>query len=171
MLPLTENQIRTSFVNASRREAAQAALPRLDALDWASLDYLGWRDRKAPLSAYVVLRLDDADDPVGVLLRSTENSPGRARRKAVCAWCTDVVATDDVTLYVARRGGAAGRKGDTIGTLICTHFVCSRNVRRRPTRSEIGDDADTRAAEVVDRRVAELRERSAQFVREVLSTR
>jgi hypothetical protein len=169
MLPLTENQIRSSFVNASRREVAQATLPPLDTLDWASLEYLGWRDRKAPLSAYVVAEVDG--DPVGVLLRSTEKSAGRARRKAVCQWCTDVLETDDVTLWVARRAGAAGRKGDTIGTLICTQFACSQNVRRRPTRAEIGDDAEGRADAVIARRVAELRERSAQFVRAVLATR
>lgn len=169
MLPLTENQIRSAFVNASRREAAQATLPPLDTLDWSSLEYLGWRDRKAPLSAYVVAEIDG--EPVGVLLRSTENAPGRVRRKAVCQWCTDVVETADVTLYVARRAGAAGRKGDTIGTLICTQFACSRNVRRRPTQAEIGDDAEGRAEAVIARRIAALRERSAQFARGVLSTR
>src|SRR5688500_16263687 len=129
MSPLTEKQIRASFLNASKREAAQATLPDLDALDWERLDYLGWHDRKAPLSAYVVLELDG--QPTGVLLRSAEAKAGRARTKGVCAWCEDVVVTDDVSLYVARRGGAAGRNGNTNGTLICTEFSCSRNVRRK----------------------------------------
>lgn len=166
MNPLTAAQIRASFVNATRREISQATLPDLDALRWDRLDYLGWRDRRAPLSAYVVVELDGR--PTGVLLRSGDPKSG-VRRKAVCAWCTDVVATDDVSLYVARRGGAAGRRGDTIGTLVCTEFRCSHNVRRRPTRAEAGTAGDP--AEIVARRVAELRERSAAFVREVLSTR
>lgn len=167
MHPLTEKQIRASFVNASKREAADATLPDLDAIDWERLDYLGWRDRKAPLAAYVVVPVDG--EPVGVLLRAGDKTT--RRRKAVCQWCADVVVTDDVTLYVARRGGASGKAGNTIGTLICTDFICSRNVRRPPTRAEIGDDAETMREVVVERRVAELRERSARFVAEIRATR
>ena len=55
MLPLTEKQLRSALVNASRREAADATVPDLTTLEWDRLDYLGWRDRRAPLSAYVVL--------------------------------------------------------------------------------------------------------------------
>jgi hypothetical protein len=68
MDPLTEKQIRASFVNASRREANDATLPVLADLDWDRLDYLGWRDRRAPLAAYAVVPVDG--EPVGVLLRS-----------------------------------------------------------------------------------------------------
>lgn len=168
MNPLTENQLRSCFVNASRREAQQATLPDLATLRWDRLDYLGWRDRKAPLSAYVVVELDD--EPVGVLLRSGDAVKGQ-RRRAVCAWCEDVVETEDVSLYVARRGGAVGRRGDTIGTLICTEFRCSQNVRRTPTRAEAGSDSESVRAEIVERRVAGLRERSQRFVAEVQRTR
>jgi len=163
--PLTEKQIRASFVNASRREAAQAVLPVLDELDWDRLDYLGWRDRKAPLVAYAIVPVDGT--PTGLLLRSTD-AKERVRRRAVCAWCEDVVETDDVSLYVARRAGASGRRGNTVGTLICTHFVCSRNVRRRPTRAEAGSDLESVRETLIERRIAGLRERSARFVTEVL---
>lgn len=168
MIPLTEKQIRACFVNTSRREAAQATLPDLGALDWERLEYLGWRDRKAPLSAYVVLELDG--EPTGVLLRSSDTGPGRRRSKAMCAWCEDVIVTEDVTLYVARRGGAAGRRGDTIGTLICTDFVCSQNVRRKPTSVEAGTDLEAVRERILEQRVAGLRERSTRFVEEVRST-
>ncbi|WP_125778329.1 FBP domain-containing protein [Antribacter gilvus] len=168
MNPLTEKQIRASFVNASKREASQATLPDLDTVPWDRLDYLGWRDRKAPLSAYVVLEIDG--EPTGVLLRAGDEKSGRARRKGVCAWCEDVVVTDDVSLYVARRGGASGKNGNTIGTLICTEFLCSRNVRRPPTYTEGGNDPSVREL-MVERRTAGLRERSARFVAEVLRTR
>jgi len=167
MQPLTEKQIRACFVNASKREAADATLPDLDAVAWDKLDYLGWRDRRAPLAAYVVVEVDD--ERVGALLRATDK--GGKRKKAVCQWCADVVVTDDVTLYVAKRGGASGKNGNTIGTLICTDFICSQNVRRPPTRSEVGDDAEAMREYVVERRIAELRERSAKFVDEVRSTR
>lgn len=168
MHALTEQQIRDCFVNATRREVAQATLPDLATVSWDRLDYLGWRDRRAPLSAYVVLEHDDG--PVGVLLRAGDRA-GAKRRRAVCAWCADVVETEDVSLYVARRAGAAGRKGDTIGTLICTDFRCSRNVRRPPTRTEAGSDVETVRRVMVERRIGELRERSRAFVDEVLATR
>lgn len=167
MTPLTEKQIRDSFVNTTRREAAQATLPDLPALPWDALDLVGWRDRKAPLSAYVVLELDGA--PTGVLLRAADRRTGRPRRKGLCSWCEDVLVTEDVSLYVARRAGAPGRQGNTLGTLVCTDFRCSAHVRRRPTPVEAAtEDA---AAQLVERRVAGLRERSARFVREVASTR
>jgi hypothetical protein len=161
MNPLNEKLIRASFVNCSRREAAQVTLPAdLSELRWDRMDYLGWIDRKAPLRAYVVLPSDDA--LIGIALRSPEIA-GK-RRRAVCAWCEDVYATDDVSMYVARRAGAPGRNGDTIGTLICTTFGCSANVRRTPTIIEAGDDA----AGVIRRRIEGLRERSARFADEVL---
>jgi len=161
MNPLTEKQIRASFVNASRRESSQLTLPSdLADLRWDRLDYLGWIDRKAPLRAYVVVPVDDT--LVGLALRAPEAAA--ARRRAVCAWCEDVIATDDVSLYVVRRAGAAGRNGDTIGTLICTTFECSKNDRRKPTIVEAGQDP----AGLVERRIEGLRERSAKFAREVL---
>ena len=168
MNPLNEKKIRASFVNASRREAAPAPLPDLDAVDWERQDYLGWVDAKSPLSAYAVFEVDG--EPTVLLLRSS--TPGaRGRRAALCAWCEDVTAPDDVTLYVARRAGAAGRHGNTLGTLVCTGFTCSANVRRRPTFEEAGGDDEAVRAAIVERRVAGLRERSARFVAEVLSTR
>lgn len=161
MIPLTEKLIRASFVNCSRREAAQLTLPPdLSELRFDRLDYVGWIDRKAPLRAYVVLPVEEA--LVGIALRSPEVA-GK-RRRAVCAWCEDVYATEDVSMYVARRAGAPGRNGDTIGTLICTRFACSANVRRTPTIIEAGEDP----AGVVRRRIDGLRERSARFADEVL---
>ena len=161
MNPLTETLIRASFVNCSKREAAQLTLPAdLADLRWDRLDYLGWIDRKAPLRAYVVLPVEDT--LVGVTLRSPEGTA--KRRRAVCAWCEDVIATEDVSMYVARRAGSPGRNGDTIGTLICTNFDCSGNVRRKPTIIEAGQDP----VGVVQRRIEGLRERSERFAREVL---
>lgn len=165
MRPLTEREIHASFVNCSRREAAQATLPpdlssRSDQ-HWDRLDLLGWTDPRNPRRAYVVTWLGER--PVGIVLRASE---GGTRRSAVCAWCEDVIVTNDVALFVARRAGAAGRNGNTIGTLICTDFSCSANARRRPTLVEAGDDADA----VVARRVAGLRDRSTRFIASVAGT-
>lgn len=167
MNPLSEKQIRASFINATRREASQATLPDLDAVRWDQLDYLGWSDRKAPLSAYVVLEL--ADEPTGILLRAGSRNATMVRRKALCAWCRDL-ASVEAAMYVARRGGSAGRAGNTIGTLVCEDFSCSRNVRRPPTSSDAGTDAEVVRELIVQERVAGLRERAARFVQEVAAT-
>lgn len=161
--PLTENEIRNSFVNASKREVAQASLPGLGALDWERLEYLGWRDSKRPLG-YAVVVIDVV--PRGVILRAAPpaSALGGRRRSAICAWCEDPIETKDVSLYVAKRGGAAGRNGDTIGTLICTEFACSRNVRRKPSFTELGSDDPTAREEFIERRIAGLHSRSSKFV-------
>ncbi|WP_420112166.1 FBP domain-containing protein [Pseudactinotalea sp.] len=167
MTPLTDAQIRASFVNATRREITNANLPDLDDLRWDRLEYLGWRDRKAPLVAYVVIELDDV--PTGIVLRAADRSGGR--RPAMCAWCEDIVEIDDVHLFTARRAGAVGRKGDSIGTLICGDFRCSKNVRRTPTASEAGSNiAEVRELIIADR-IEGLRERATAFVAEVARTR
>ncbi|MFC8597684.1 MULTISPECIES: FBP domain-containing protein [unclassified Isoptericola] len=166
MNPLTEQQLRDSLVNATRSERQRLLAPDLAEVAWDRLDYLGWRDRKQPLAAYVVTWVDDA--PVGVLLRASERTG--PRRAAMCAWCEDVVETRDVQLYVAKRGGAAGRKGDTIGTLVCSDFRCSRNARRRPTLAEAGSDDDGVRAAIVERRVDAVRAHVRRFVDEVRRT-
>jgi len=166
MHALTEKQIRSSFVNASRREVDRAVLPDLTTQPWDHLDLLGWRDPKAPLAAYVVLELDRG--PVGLLLRAPE--PGGRRKKATCTWCRDLV-TARAGLFVARRGGASGRAGNTLGLLLCEDLGCSTNVRRPPTSSEAGDGVEAVADQVVAERIAGLRERASAFVAQVASTR
>lgn len=168
MNALTEKQIRASFVNASRREVTDATLPDLSDLPWDRLDYLGWQDRKAPLSAYVVLELDGA--PTGVLLRASAAPPSGVRRPALCAWCQDMFSTQAI-LYVARRGGARGRDGNSLGTLVCEDFSCAANVRRRPTPVEAGSADDEVRDAIVAERIAGLRERSAGFVQQIAATR
>ena len=72
MRPLTEPQVRRSFVNCSRGEAQGLTLPRGFAdLDWSGLDVLGWRDPKAPLRGYLVLDL--AGGPVGIAVRAADS--------------------------------------------------------------------------------------------------
>ena len=160
MLPLTDATIRASFVNASLRERKNLLLPpNIDELDWASIDFLGWRDRKSPLLGYIVVELDGA--PTGVLLKQGE-APHRAR--AQCSWCDDVQLHNDVVFYSARRAGAAGRNGNTIGTLACAGFECSANVRRIPPLPYDGFDVEAARLE----RIASLREHVTTFALRVL---
>ena len=160
MLVLDEKSIRASFVNASRKEVSDLALPAgFASLDWDRLDYLGWRDPKSVKRAYVIVPLDDG--PVGIMLRQAEASP---RSRAQCSWCQDVQLPNDVAFYSARRAGPDGRKGDTVGTLVCADFECSANVRRAPVVAYVGFDVDAARTD----RIAELRERAASFAFVVL---
>ena len=154
MLEVTAATIRSSFVNATRRELADLVLPDLAETAWDRLDYLGWRDPRLSKRAYIVVPLDDGT--VGIVLKQAEASP---RSRAQCSWCQDITLPNDVVLYGARRSGAAGRNGNTVGTLICSNFECSRNVRTLPPTAYIG--FDTGAAR--DKRIETLRTRSGDF--------
>lgn len=159
MLPLTEQMLRASLINASLRERQSLTPPpTLDDLPWEDLDYLGWRDPKFPNLGYAVVELDDA--AVGVLLRQTETKP---RTRAQCSWCEDITLPNDVLFFSARRTGKAGRNGDTIGTLLCSNFECSANVRRRPALAYIGFDVEAERG----RRIDALREHARNFVRKL----
>ncbi|MRG58412.1 FBP domain-containing protein [Agromyces sp. CFH 90414] len=161
MTPITESQIRSSFVNASRKEVSDVSLPAdFDRLDWERLEFLGWRDRKFPQRGYVVTEVGDR--LVGVLLKRADATP---RARAQCTWCQDVELADEVVFYSARLAGAAGRKGDTIGTLCCADFGCSVNARKRPPAVYPGFDFDAAKAQ----RVAGLRERVSAFAAAVLA--
>jgi len=155
MLPVSENDIRASFVNATRKELGDLALPAgFTELNWDRLDYLGWRDPKYAKRAWIVAPVADA--LIGVVLRQADADP---RRRAQCSWCEDVTLPNDVVLYAARRAGSAGRKGDSLGTLVCMNFECSSNVRKLPPVAYLGFDVEAARLE----RIEVLRTRVAAF--------
>lgn len=162
MHTFTEQQIRASFVNASRKEVSDVTLPpdfaetRFDALD-----YYGWHDRKLARRSYIVAEIDG--EPVGVVLRQADARP---LSRPQCSWCSDVNLTNDVVFYSAKRAGAAGRNGDTIGTLICADFGCSATVRKPPPMAYIGFDVEAARLD----RIVELQVHAEAFVRGVAQT-
>ena len=160
MLPITEKSLRASFVNASRKEVGDLSLPSdFETIDWDQLDYLGWRDPKIGRRAYVVVPSLDGD-LIGILLRQADASP---RSRAQCSWCQDVKLPNDVVLFTARRSGKAGRNGNTVGTLICEDFQCSRNVRTTPPLAYEGFDVEAAR----QKRIDGLQLRAAAFAAEV----
>jgi hypothetical protein len=161
MLPLTQKDITTSFINASRSQISDLSLPKnFDSLDWENLDFLGWRDPKLPRRGYVVVQRENG--PVGILLQQAE---AKMRARALCSWCQDITLDDDVVFYGVRRAGKAGRNGNTIGTLICADFGCSRNARKLPAVAYIGFDVEAAR----DTQITTLTERVHRFVLEVQS--
>lgn len=163
MLPITDQLIRASFVNATRKEINDLALPPDFAeRDGDRLDYLGWRDPKFAKRAYVVVPVDQASgvEHVGVILKQADADP---RSRAQCSWCQDVRLPNDVVIFGARRSGHAGRNGNTVGILICSNFECSVNVRRLPPVAYLGFDVEAAR----EQRIFELRERAQAFATSV----
>lgn len=161
MQSVTSQQIRSSFVNASRSEAAKLTLPKnFDSLDWDGLEFLGWRDEKMPLRGYLVV--PGQKGLTGIMLRAPEGG-AKKNRSVLCELCRDVLSKEDVLLWVAKRAGQSGRNGNTVGTLICADFVCCGNVRREPPVNENNPDP----AAVVERQIKGLQDRAAQFLARV----
>ncbi|MEU9131981.1 FBP domain-containing protein [Kitasatospora sp. NPDC048540] len=127
MHALSETEIRDSFVNCSKGEARRLNLPRqLAEVPWADLDFLGWRDPGAPDRGYLVAERDGG--PVGLTLRVPSVRRSLTRTN-ICNLCISTHAGSGVALLTARRAGAAGREGNTVGTYLCADLACSLYVR------------------------------------------
>jgi hypothetical protein len=125
--PLTEQDIRTSFINCSKGEAKRLAVPRdLDERPWEHLDFLGWRDPGAPDRSYLVT--EHAGRLVGVTLRFPSSRRGLLHR-SMCSLCLTTHPGSGVSLMTARKAGAAGRDGNSVGIYMCTDLACSLYVR------------------------------------------
>lgn len=126
--PLTDRQIRSSFVNCTKGEASRLRLP-LDfaALPWEDLDFLGWVDPGAPLRAHLVLPREDG--PLGISLRVPATGRTSAVKSSLCQICLTGHASSGVTLLAAPLAGSRGREGNTVGTYICADLACSLYIR------------------------------------------
>lgn len=162
MDPVSQQQIIDAFRGATKSEVKRVTFAQdFDDVDFAKLEFLGWRDRKIPRRAYVAVPTDDG--LVTILLTQAETKP---KAKAMCTWCRDVNISSQAVLYTVRRGGSAGRKGDTIGVLVCEDFSCAANARKLPPAFHKGTDTDL----IREQNLADLRRRVTGFVAEVLST-
>lgn len=126
MQELTADEIRASFVNADEKDLEILELPLEHiVVDWYHLDFLAWRDRSDRSRCYVVAEVDE--EPVGIVLRAAQSS-SRARN-GICNICRTMQPGNQVTMMSARKGGEAGRRGDSIGTYMCADASCHGNVR------------------------------------------
>jgi hypothetical protein len=165
MDPMTEAEVRGSFVNCTQGEAARINLPGpLDEIYWEQFDFLGWRDPKAEQRAYLVVPFETG--PVGIVLRRPQRRGGKSLlRSSVCSICLTVHASSGVTHYVAAKAGAAGRAGNSVGNYICTDLQCSRYVR-----GTLRSEAAMRMEESLDpaEKILRLRAKLEGFTRSVL---
>ena len=127
MEPLSADEVRRSFVNSSKSQVKAMTLPpRFTELPWESLDFLGWRDPKAPNRGYLVVRRGAG--VIGIAL-NTQASGAPRRGAGLCDLCMTAHHLSDVALFAARRAGSAGRGGNTVGTYICADLACSLYLR------------------------------------------
>ncbi|MFE6617815.1 FBP domain-containing protein [Streptomyces sp. NPDC057740] len=129
MRPLTDKDIRDSFINCSKGEAKRLSLPRdLDERPWDDLDFLGWRDPGAPDRSYLVTEREGR--AVGVTLRFPSSQRGFLHR-SMCSLCLTTHRGGGVSLMTARKAGPAGREGNSVGLYMCTDLACSLYLRGR----------------------------------------
>jgi hypothetical protein len=160
MRPLSEDEIRASFVNSTDAELDELELPLEHLLvDWDEIDALAWRDRRFRQRGYLVTLIED--EPVGLVLRAAE-APSSRHRAAMCNLCHTQQPANQVSLFSARRAGRAGERGDSVGTYLCTDLSCQENVRLPAPLAP----AEVRAS--ADRRIDGLRRRTLAFVEGVL---
>ncbi|MFB6987524.1 FBP domain-containing protein [Streptomyces sp. NPDC056178] len=128
MEPLSETQIRSSFVNCTKGDAARLRLP-LDfaELPWEELDFLGWVDPGAPLRAHLVLPREQG--PLGISLRVPSVGRTSAVKSSMCQICLTGHASSGVALLAAPLAGARGREGNTVGIYMCADLACPLYLR------------------------------------------
>lgn len=163
---MTDKQIRSSFVNCTKGEAARLKLP-LDfaELPWEDLDFLGWVDPGAPLRAHLVVPREDG--PVGVSLRVPAAGRTSAMKSSMCQVCLTGHASSGVTLLVAPLAGPRGRDGNTVGIYLCADLACSLYVRGRRQPKLRGRRQDESLT--LDEQVARLTGNLGAFVDRVTS--
>ncbi|MEW2614444.1 FBP domain-containing protein [Streptomyces sp. NPDC047880] len=127
MQPLTEQDVRASFINCSKGEAKRLTVPRdLDERPWDDLDFLGWRDPGAPDRSYLVT--ERGGRLIGLSMRFQVAQRGFLHR-SMCSLCLTTHPRGGVSLMTARKAGPAGREGNSVGAYMCTDLACSLYVR------------------------------------------
>jgi hypothetical protein len=136
MIPVSEVELRESFVNCSKGEAGRINLPReLARLPWQDLDFLGWRDPKAPDRGYLVA--EHRDRLVGLSMRAPTGVRRSLVKTTVCSLCVTAHPGSGVSLFAAAKAGASGRQGNSVGTYICADLACPLYVRGKKV-SDLG---------------------------------
>lgn len=164
MKAVTEQDIRTSFVNCSKGEAKRLPIPRdLEELPWEDLDFLGWRDLSAPGRSYIVTEHDGRT--AGITLRFPSQQRGFLHR-SMCSLCLTTHPGSGVSLMTARKTGQAGREGNSVGLYMCTDLACSLYVRGKKA---VPSGARFKESLTVDEQIARTSANLSAFVAKLYS--
>ncbi len=161
MQPLTEAEIRASFVNAPREAIERMSLPGLHETVWEEREYLGWLDPTFAQRGYIVYWREGK--PFGIILRAASTTMSRGI-SAMCSLCRTHQPGNQVSMFTVPKAGKAGLDWNTIGTYICSDLACSTIIRIVPPPS----DLQPRPKEVVENRRSGLLSRLDNFTSELL---
>jgi hypothetical protein len=152
MKPLTDPQIRASFINCTKGETKRMAVPQdLAQQPWDDLDFFGWQDPGSRERAYLVT--ESGDGLVGVALR-VAGQTGRLR-KNMCSLCLTTHTGNGVALMTARKAGKDGQQGNSVGAYMCTDLACSLYLRGKLEGGKRIEESLT-LDEQIDRTMAKL---------------
>ncbi|WP_025134314.1 FBP domain-containing protein [Leucobacter sp. PH1c] len=164
MPPHTLSALRTTLGNIDAATRRTVRMPRTPARPaWPDRDYLGWRDPSAPQRGY--LFTEHAGPLRGIMLTTTRARAG-AGRAVMCELCRIPRRFEQVSLFVAPTG-LAERRMSTLGTYLCVDLDCNARVNALRPLTPLDPPAEA----LVAGRRAELAERAARFIDEVLAVR
>ncbi|GAA5198487.1 FBP domain-containing protein [Rugosimonospora acidiphila] len=167
MDPISEAEIRGSFLNCSKGDAARIKLPT-DFLEtpWELLDFFGWTDPSAPQRAAIVLPSEDGVQ--AIMLRKADRAFGGRVRSGLCQACLTSHPGGGVALFTASCPGPSGRVGNSVGEYLCADLACSLYLRgtMRPRPGAVRVEETLALDEKVERAMRKLR----AFARRVADT-
>jgi len=143
-------------------EIQSMSLPGLHETLWSEREFLGWRDVNHKTRGYLVFWV--GGNLRGLMVRAAETAmpPGQS---ALCALCHTHQPAPQVSLFVAPKAGEAGRKGNTVGTYLCSDLSCSTIIRITPAPAE----AHPNPGNALANKATGLLERLEAFSKRVLS--
>jgi len=162
MQPVTKELIRSCLINMTDDEIQSMSVPGLHEALWAEREFLGWRDVNHKTRGYLVFWV--GNELRGLMVRAAE-TPMPAGRSALCALCHTHQPAPQVSLFVAPKAGAAGIRGNTVGTYLCADLSCSTIIRITPAPSEAHPDPE----DALEHKATGLLKRLEAFSTRVLS--
>jgi hypothetical protein len=120
MQPLTHKQLIELFPQQRLRDLAP---PKVEAIDWGVLDYLGWIH---PTGRQAFAVVSCASGYRGLRLNRTINNSAPPRSH-MCNWCNFVHRSRGAAMFSATVSGSDGRR--IIGHMLCRNLDCSVRIR------------------------------------------
>lgn len=148
MRPVTEEQIRSSFINASAEELEQMHMPGLHEMVWEEREFLGWRDLRAPRRGYISHWR--GDELVSFIVHASSATMRRGI-VAMCSLCHSSQPSTTVRMFSARFAGERGRRGSSMGTYLCESLSCPYVIRRGPAYFTTPEELERRGAAMLQR--------------------
>ncbi|MGO1394015.1 FBP domain-containing protein [Agrococcus casei] len=147
MRPVTEEQLRSSFINATDDELRRLPMPGLRESIWEEREYLGWRDMQAAQLGYVSLW--QGSELVSIVVRTSGSL--RSGIAAMCSMCHSTQPATQVRLFTARFAGKKGLAGSSVGTYICESLSCPMVIRRAAPHMTTPSQLERRGGAMLER--------------------